>query len=99
MPLNAEQRAELEALGPATVRTKFFHSGAGRGAAVAGFACGNLNRGDVEDWLSEKHAEETKLQNSTLQWAKIAGWAGIVSVIATLFIGAASIMVTIWLAH
>ena len=34
MTLNAEQRAELEALGPATVRAKFGQPGPGRGAAI-----------------------------------------------------------------
>jgi hypothetical protein len=56
-------------------------------------------RGDVEDWLAEKHFEEATLQNSILRWAKIAAWAGIVSVIATVIVGAATIWVTIWLAR
>ena len=55
------------------------HSGPGRGAAVSGFKSAPLgiNRGDIEDWLAEKHVEEATQRKSTLQWAKIAGWAGI----------------------
>jgi hypothetical protein len=41
----------------------------------------HINRGDLEDWLIEKHREETKLQVGTLRWAKIAGWAAIIGVI------------------
>jgi hypothetical protein len=61
-----------------------------------------LTRGDVEDWLSEKHTEEIRritedaqMQGITLRWAKIAGWAGIVSVI----VGVASIVVPLLLAQ
>jgi hypothetical protein len=75
------QRDELESLGPATVRTKLIHSGAGRGASVAGFKCGDITRGYIEDWLVEKHHEESTIQTETLRWAKIAGWASIVAVI------------------
>jgi len=100
--LTATQRAELEALGADTVRAKLSQPGAGRGATLYGFKtgveAGYLTRGDVEDWLPEKHVEEANLQNSTLRWAKIAGWAGIISVIATVLIGLASIVVTIRLA-
>ena len=92
--LTAEQRDELEAHGPSTVRTKLLQSGPGRGASVSGFKCGDLTRGDVEDWLSEKHLEETNLQNDTLRWARIAGWAGIASVLVGLF----AIGVAVWLA-
>jgi|Tabmets5t2r1_1033131.scaffolds.fasta_scaffold162763_1 hypothetical protein len=79
--LTSEQRAEVESLGAATVRVKLIPAGPGRGAAVYGFKCGTIDRGDLEDWLIEKHREETKLQVGTLQWAKIAGWAAIASVI------------------
>jgi hypothetical protein len=92
--LTAEQRAELESLGPATVRTKLLQSGAGRGASVAGFKCGDITRAEIDDWLVEKHVEETDVQNSTLRWAKIAAWAGIAGVL----VGVSAIVVTIWLA-
>jgi hypothetical protein len=91
------QRAELEALGPEMVQAKLSQAGSGRGAAVAGFktgagATGYLSRGDIEDWLADKYAQERK---QTLRWAKIAGWAAIISVI----VGTAAIAVTIWLAR
>jgi hypothetical protein len=98
--LTDEQRAELEALGAATVRAKLIQPGAGRGADLAGFKTGiqggNLTRGDIEDWLAEKHIEEARIQNSTLRWARIAGWAGIIGVIVTLLVGIATIAVTMW---
>jgi hypothetical protein len=84
--LTDEQRAELEALGPETVRIKLLQAGAGRGAALSGFKFGGafgITRRDVEDWLAEKHAEEAVERKSTLQWAKIAGWAAIVSIAVT----------------
>jgi hypothetical protein len=79
--LTAEQRAELEALGPETVRAKLLQSGAGRGADVPGFKTGYLTRSDVDDWLAEKHAEEESRQKNTLRWAKIAAWAAIIGVV------------------
>lgn len=91
--LTDEQRAELEALGPETVRTKLIQGGPGYGATLAGFKTGNLTRGDVDAWLAEKRIEEAAIQKSTLRWAKIAGWAGIAGAI----IGIVAIGVTIWL--
>jgi hypothetical protein len=70
--LSDEQRAELEALGPDTVRTKLIPTGPGRGASVKGFKTGELTRGDVEDWLAAKYIEEKRIQTGTFQWAKIA---------------------------
>jgi hypothetical protein len=102
MALTDEQRAELEALGPETVRAKLIQGGPGHGASVAGFKSGHpgglgglLTRGDVEDWLAEKHGEEARERKQTLRWATIAAWAGIAGVIATVIIGIASIIVTI----
>jgi hypothetical protein len=92
--LTDEQRDELEAHGPSTVRTKLIPAGPGRGASVAGFKCGDLTRGDVEDWLVVKHVEEMGVQNSTLRWARIAVWAGIAGVA----VGIVAVGVTIWLA-
>ena len=40
--LTEDQRKELEALGPETVRFKLLHGGSGRGADVPGFAKGAL---------------------------------------------------------
>jgi hypothetical protein len=91
MTLTAEQRAELEASGPATVRLKLTQYGAGRGASISGFKCGDITRGDIEDWLVEKNIEETALQQGTLRWAKIAGLAAIISIIVTVIMGALAI--------
>jgi hypothetical protein len=91
MTLSNEQRAELEGLGSANVRLKLTQYGAGRGASISGFKRGDVTRGDIEDWLVEKNAEETALQRGTLRWAKIAGWAGIISVIFTVLMGALAI--------
>jgi hypothetical protein len=94
--LTPENRAELEALGAETVRAKLIQGGAGRGAALSGFKTGKygdaLSRGDVEDWLAEKHVEEARLQLGTYRWAKIAALVGI----AGLIIAAISLAVTIW---
>ena len=98
MPLTPEQRAELELLGPDLVRQKLLGVGTGRGAAVSGFkgAEDYLLRGDIEDWLSEKHSEDFRVQRSTLRWAKIAGWAAIISVV----VGLATLWFTIfWPSH
>jgi hypothetical protein len=67
------------------------HGGPGRGAAIAGFDCGSINRGDIEDWLAEKTRQEERQQAQTLQRAKIAGWAGIVAAV----IGALGIAVAV----
>jgi hypothetical protein len=85
MPLTADQRAELETLGPATVRIKLVQAGAGRWTSLVGFKTGEdgnrLTRGDVEDWLIEKAKEERDMQRSVLRWSKIAGWSAIVGVV------------------
>ena len=91
MTLTPAQRAELEESGPATIRLKLTQFGAGRGASISGFKCGDITRGDIEDWLVEKNAEETTLQRGTLRWAKIAGWAGIISIVVTVIMGALAI--------
>jgi|SRR6266404_2926276 hypothetical protein len=84
MALSREQRAELESRGADNVRQKLFESGSGRGAVVRGFKCGEIERGEVEDWLAEKYREEAAVQRSTLRWAQIAGWAGLAGVVASI---------------
>jgi hypothetical protein len=93
--LTPEQRAELEYHGAASIRFKLttYSAGAGRTAAISGFKCGDITRGDIDDWLAEKSAEETAQQSATLRWARIAGWAGITSVVLT----AIGIVISIWL--
>ena len=77
--LTDKQRAELEALGPESVRGKMIPCAVTRDARVAGFktgidAAGYLTRGDLEDWLAEKSAREATERKQTLRWAKIAGY-------------------------
>jgi hypothetical protein len=62
MTLTDVQRAELDTLLPATVRVKLLQGGPGRGASISGFKCGDITRGDIEDWLAEKD-EERRLRN------------------------------------
>jgi hypothetical protein len=82
--LTNEQRACLEERGLAVARIKLIEYSGGRGEVVGGFPCENLLRGDLEDWVAEKGREEASQQVSTLRWAKIAGWAAIISVIVTI---------------
>src|SRR5262249_32617348 len=94
LELTAVQRAELEALRPETVRLKLMHAGPSRGADVPGFRCGSITRGTVENWLVEQAAVEALREQSTLSWAKVAGWAGIAGAI----VGIVGIIVAILLA-
>jgi hypothetical protein len=91
--LTTEQRAELEHHGAVSIRFKLTQYGSGPGASIGGFKCGDITRVDIEEWLAEKSAEETAQQFAILRWARIAGWAGIVSVILT----AIGIVISIWL--
>lgn len=82
MPLSPDQRAELEALGPEVVRDKVAtQGGTSAGSMMAGFQT-RIFRGDIEDWLAGSYRQRAEDQHrvaiSTLRWAKIAGWAGIV---------------------
>ena len=52
-----------------------------RGAAISGFTCGDITRGDIEDWLVEKNSEETALQHTILFWARVAGSTGLVGIV------------------
>lgn len=52
--MTTAETAALEATGATNVRDKLRHAGPGRGAAVRGFSCGELTRGDIEDWLAAK---------------------------------------------
>lgn len=101
MALNDKQRAELEALGPETVRLKLLQAGADRGASVQGFDTGTyraLTRSDVEDWLAEKSAQEATERKQTLRWAIIAGRASIAGIIIGAILSIGSIIITVLLA-
>jgi hypothetical protein len=58
MALTRDEQTALEAAGFANVRDKLRYAGPGRGAAVRGFSSGDITRGDVEDWLTDKEREE-----------------------------------------
>jgi hypothetical protein len=92
MPLNNIQRNELEATGAKVVSFKLMaQPGADKGAAIRGFNCGDITRGDVEDWLADKARDEERQQARILQWARIAGWSGIVAAV----IGALGVAVAV----
>ena len=50
MGLTTEQRKELETHGAMSIRFKLTQYGAGRGASISGFKCGDITRGDIEDY-------------------------------------------------
>jgi hypothetical protein len=79
--LSRAQRDELGKQGAQNIRFKLASYGGGRGAAIGGFRCGDISRGEIEDWLAEKYHREATQQRSTLRWAQIAAWAAIVSAI------------------
>lgn len=80
-------RRELEASGEAQVRADFYGGG--------GLSTGGEDRRQIiRQWLRDKEKQRERKVSLTLQWAKIAGWAGIVGAL----IGIASIGVAIWLA-
>jgi hypothetical protein len=88
--LTRAQRDELEQQGAQNIRFKLASYGGGRLAAIGSFRCGDINRGEIEDWLAEKYQREAAQQRSTLRWARIAAWAAIVSAIFS--------TVAVWLA-
>lgn len=92
MPLNEIQRKELEETGAKVVGFKLMaQPGAGKGASIRGFNCGDIPRGDVEEWLAEQAHREDEQQVEILRWAKIAGWAGIAAAI----IGALALLMAV----
>jgi hypothetical protein len=88
MALTASEQAALEAAGAANVRDKLRYAGPGRGAAVAGLAPGDLTRGDVEDWLTDKEREE---RNEMRRRANL----GIAISLTSLALGLAGLMVAL----
>jgi hypothetical protein len=55
MMLTPEQRAELDSHSPSSIQFKLLQAGPGRGASVSGFKCGEITRGDIEDWLVDQN--------------------------------------------
>ena len=95
LTLTPPQLAELEALGPYIVRLRLqVAEGQGHLAQMKGFRSGLMTRADVEEWLSQKDREDAEQERATFRRrARIAGWVGIVAVIATLAVG----FLVIWL--
>ena len=79
MTLRPDQLAELEALGPENVRTRLI-PGTGPGACMGGFKTGDMDRGDIEDWLGEKHASQVQFDRVVLLAAIIAAVTGVLTV-------------------
>jgi hypothetical protein len=90
MPLTFDQQRECERQGPDNVRRQLAYAGANPGSVVPGLGDGTMTRGDVQEWLAEierKSAEEQKEATaSTLFWAKVAAWAGIIGIVVTIVI-------------
>jgi hypothetical protein len=90
MPLTFDQQRECERQGPDNVRRQLAYAGANPGSVVPGLGDGMMTRGDVQEWLAEierKSAEEQKEATaSTLFWAKVAAWAGIIGLVVTIVI-------------
>jgi hypothetical protein len=74
--LTDHQRAELERLGPSSVR-KLIQGDAGREASISGFECGDITCGDIDDWLVEKHLEYIARQQGLVRWAQILLWTSL----------------------
>jgi hypothetical protein len=83
--LTDEQRKELEELGAPKVRNHLVYWGGGRGVVVGGFKCGGITRGDISDWLEERHQSDEARRRWTLFWAIVGGCAGVASVIAAIY--------------
>jgi hypothetical protein len=90
MPLTFDQQRECERQGPDNARRQLAYAGANPGSVVPGLGDGMMTRGDVQEWLAEierKSAEEQKEATaSTLFWAKVAAWAGIIGIVVTIVI-------------
>ena len=84
MTLRPDQRAELEALGPDNVRIRLIGAGTNIGACVGGFKTGDMDRGDVEDWLAEKYAGQVRVESWTLWAAVVGAVAGTIGVLIAL---------------
>jgi hypothetical protein len=108
--LSAEQRAELERLGPEHVRQKvvtFMGGHTGPESFVSGFACGQIRRDAIENWLSEAYLEDRRRNEASqseaaeiARSAKKAAWiaaiAAIVALIIAIAAGIISVLAWLW---
>jgi hypothetical protein len=97
MTLRPDQKAALEELGTQLVRLQLEnYPRTGMGAEIGGFKCGGIARQDIVTWLTakirEEEAQQARLLASTLHWAKIAGWAGVIGAILALVFGVAALL-------
>jgi hypothetical protein len=83
--LTSEQKAAVEKAGTQlTTMLLMRNPMGGPTSPVGGFQCTeHPARQDVEDWLARRLNENEKQQAKILNWAIIAGVAGIVSAILT----------------
>jgi hypothetical protein len=66
MMLTPEQRAELDSHSPSSIQFKLLQAGPGRGASVSGFKCGEITRGDIEDWLVDQNVlQRSRIETSS----------------------------------
>ena len=87
MALRDHQKAALEEAGIGVVSLKLATYGGGRGTLIGGFKCGEIARGDIEEWLMAKTREEHAQQLAPLRWAKVAAWAVVAGTIVAVFSG------------
>jgi hypothetical protein len=89
MALSPNDRAELDRLGADNVRHRLSYAGPSKSAVISVLGPGfGMTRGDVEEWLTEKSQEITKLQLNILWWAKAATWVGLTSILVMVAITA-----------
>jgi hypothetical protein len=91
MTLSTSQRTQLEQLGVEVVSGHLLQAGPDRGTAITWL--GDMNRGDVEDWLAEQGRKAGKLQAQTLYWVKASVWIGIAGILVAIGIAAIPLIV------
>lgn len=84
MTLSNKERDELEALGPMTVRIMLVQGGPGRGASIAGFKCGEITKGDIDDWLIEKETAQRRREFQSFNYLRWTFYAAVGALIAAL---------------
>jgi hypothetical protein len=82
--LTDEQLAELNTMRPAAVRSKLFHAGPGRGASVSGFRCGEITRGDIDDWLTTQDEKQASRDLKTFNYARWTFYVAVGALIAAI---------------
>jgi hypothetical protein len=86
MPLSPEHRAFLDQKGLEAVRVKLGAYGPGSEVQVGFSRDVIIVRADIEQWLAEKNAAMERREAAVLRWARIAGVAAVLGLIATVVI-------------